>query len=518
MASNQESLRIVVIKPSKYDHEGFVERYHKGFMPNATIPFIASMASEIMENSFPEVQYDLVVLDEYVETSLNNFYSAFDDRKKNLLLIVGVQSHQFQRALDIAAFAYNMDVLVVMGGPHPMTCDTTQYQTGKVSFATAEAELVLGEILEDAITQNQLKPVYGLAQRWQQDLTSPVLNPPSKSQLSRYVIPMLGVYPSRGCPFRCNFCSVIKIAGNQVRNQSIETTLETIARAKQAGVGMLMFTSDNFNKYKDATDLLEAMIENDLTIPFFAQCDTQIAGEEDFVELMARAGCFMMFLGVESFSRDALMGVHKTHNKPSHYGQIVRLCERYGILAHFSNIIGFPSDTRKSIHEHLDQLIELGPAISSFYILSPIPGTEQYDDFLKEGIIYEQNLDRFDGTNPTWHHPYLTPSELHSLLFESYHRFYSMGAVWKRFRSMKLRGDQRLWAKMISGVANSGFSRLQAYRHRHPMSGGVWKVKLDHSSEYALKRRFTFEIDMAPLPKSLELSEKDNALNRKARL
>jgi hypothetical protein len=74
MASNQKPLRIVVIKPSKYDHEGFVERYHKGFMPNATIPFIASMASEIMENSFPEVQYDLVVLDEYVETSLNNFY------------------------------------------------------------------------------------------------------------------------------------------------------------------------------------------------------------------------------------------------------------------------------------------------------------------------------------------------------------------------------------------------------------------------------------------------------------
>ena len=142
-----------------------------------------------------------------------------------ILLGVGAQSHQFQRMLDLAAYAHARGCMAVIGGPHVMTCDTKMLQGQGVSFALAEAEAVLSEILEDAC-KGELKPVYGENQRWATGiLNTPVLIPPTSEDLARSVIPMMGIYPYRGCPFTCSFCSVIKIAGRKIRGQAIETTI-----------------------------------------------------------------------------------------------------------------------------------------------------------------------------------------------------------------------------------------------------------------------------------------------------
>jgi radical SAM superfamily enzyme YgiQ (UPF0313 family) len=142
------------------------------------------------------------------------------------------------------------------------------------------------------------------------------------------------------------------------------------------------------------------MIFEDRRIPFFVQCHTQVAKHEELVSLLGRAGCFEMFVGVESFNRKTLLAAHKTQNYPSTYSDIVKLCGKHGIVSHFSNIIGFPNDTVQSIREHLDVLRGLSSDVA-FYVLCPIPGTEEYDDFLRAGYITERNLDRFDTTVPT---------------------------------------------------------------------------------------------------------------------
>ena len=115
-----------------------------------------------------------------------------------------------------------------------MTCDTSQLQSGRVSFALSEAELVWNDILHDAI-EGDLRPVYGVEQRWQQQLSAPVIVPPARKDLDRYVIPMLGLYPARGCPFVCNFCSVTKIAGRKIRSQSVDTTMTGLGQRTWEG-------------------------------------------------------------------------------------------------------------------------------------------------------------------------------------------------------------------------------------------------------------------------------------------
>jgi radical SAM superfamily enzyme YgiQ (UPF0313 family) len=385
-----------------------------------------------------------------------------------------------------------------------------------VSFALSEAEVVWPAILSHA-REGELLPVYGRDQRWQRELDPPVLIPPGRRDLKRYVVPMLGVYPARGCPFSCNFCSVIRIAGQRVRTQPIETTLASLRAAKAAGVQLVMFTSDNFNKVPGVRELLAAMVEERLQLPFFAQCDTQIHRDEELVELLGRAGCFQMFVGAESFSREALREAHKLHNDPARYARIVEHCRRHGITSHFSNILGFPRDTQAGVLTHLQMLRQLSPDVASFYILTPIPGTEQYDDFLAEGRITEKNLDRFDGSTVTWRHPHLSSERLEDLLFRCYREFYRLrdvaGKVARVFRATR---DHRRRHALYAVFGHSALSRIAALSGEHPMAGGVGRVRLDCVEDYAEMRRGVFGIDLAPLPESLGLSSADLESSRRA--
>jgi Radical SAM superfamily len=503
-------LRVVIIKPSKYGVGGEVERFRRGFMPNSTVPYIRSMTPA----SLDDVPIETIAIDEYVQTDLRYLDVLRNPGQPTLLALVGVQSHQFNRSLDLAAFARAHGVRhCVIGGPHPMTCDTSSLQQHGVSFALAEAEMIWLDILRDAI-HGELRPVYGRDQRWTQQVEAPVVVPPSKRDLRRYVVPILGIYPARGCPFTCNFCSVIKIAGRQIRSQSIETTMASLRGAKAAGVRLVMFTSDNFNKYADAKELLEQMIAEKINIPFFVQCDTQIAKQEELISLLGRAGCFEMFVGVESFSRKTLLAAHKTQNYPSTYSDIVKLCRQHSVVTHFSNIIGFPDDTRRTVRDHMDVLCGLEPDVASFYILCPIPGTEQYDDFLASGWITEQNMDRFDGTTPTWRHPSIGARELQEMLFSCYHTFYSTGHIVKTAIRTYRSGSIGL----LPCLGHPLFSRFSAWKKMHPMSGGIGRAHLDSASDYRECRRKQFQIDQIPLPKSLELSKADAELNRRVKI
>jgi hypothetical protein len=159
------SLRVVIFKPSKYTASGSVERFHWGFMPNSTVPYIRSMTPAVVAGSPVEIHS----IDEYVHTDLG--YLSLLSRPpggRTLLALVGVQSHQFHRALDLAAYARQNGCMVVVGGPHVMTCDTSMLRGRGVSFAQAEAELIWSEILHNA-ADGELQPVYGRDRRWQQD-------------------------------------------------------------------------------------------------------------------------------------------------------------------------------------------------------------------------------------------------------------------------------------------------------------------------------------------------------------
>jgi radical SAM superfamily enzyme YgiQ (UPF0313 family) len=490
----RSTLRVVLLKPSKYRPDGFVERFRWGYMPNGTLPHIRSLTPPRLD----AVPLSVHCIDECVESD-TTYLRLLDARDTpTLLALVGVQSHQIHRALDLGLLARRGGSLVVLGGPHALTCSTDEVMRAGISIAAGEAEDVWLDILRDALS-GVLRPRYAAGSNGR--LAPQPIHPPSLAQLRRYVVPMLGLYPARGCPYRCTFCSVPQIAGRRVTAQPIDVTLESIRRAKAAGVQVVLFTSDNFNKYREAPELLERMIDERLTIPFMAQCDAQIGKQEDLISLLGRAGCFQMFIGVESSNRQTLKAIHKFHNDPANYAAIAGLCARHGIASHFSNIIGFPWETRAEISARIREIdTELRPDWASFFILCPMPGTVQYEDFRLDGVIVERNLDRFDATCLTWQHRTLTAAELRESMYGAYRRFYSVGRIRRRMSNLPdvAAKRQRLGSQL--------FHLFCGYARIHPLSGGVWRLKRDHERDYLPAREAAMGARYLPLPSSTGVS------------
>ena len=105
-------LRVVILKPSKYGEDGFVERFRRGFMPNGTLPHLASMTPPRVGGAACEVH----AVDEYVHTDLG-YLSLLraEPGTATLVALAGVQSHQFQRALLRFSRYYQLDLQFVLG-------------------------------------------------------------------------------------------------------------------------------------------------------------------------------------------------------------------------------------------------------------------------------------------------------------------------------------------------------------------------------------------------------------------
>ena len=116
-----KKLVVTMIKPSKYEEGGFVQRFRIGYMPNVTLNHISSLTPQFLENSKGIVEIEVREIDEITEPDLSYLHWKKEGSVRHLVAIVGTQSHQFQRALDIAAFTVEQGALAIIGGPHVMT-------------------------------------------------------------------------------------------------------------------------------------------------------------------------------------------------------------------------------------------------------------------------------------------------------------------------------------------------------------------------------------------------------------
>jgi hypothetical protein len=229
-----------------------------------------------------------------------------------------------------------------------------------------------------------------------------------------------------------------------------------------------------------------------------------IADDEELMELLGRARCYTIFIGVESMNRAVLKAAHKNQNDPKKYHTMIRLCHENGILPHFSNIIGFPEDHEEDIRSHVRELTRLNPESASFYILCPIPGTEQYADFRKAGVIFDSpNLDRFDATCETWKHPNFATGTLQKFLNWCYQEANTIPRLLGRTIAP---GWKWSITSRLQYLGATFYGRWVAAHGVHPMSGGVGQKRLDHVSSYLSLRREKYGFTHRPLPDNRALA------------
>ncbi len=276
---------------------------------------------------------------------------------------------------------------------------------------------------------------------------------------------VVSIATSRGCPFNCSFCSVIMMFGRKHRVTSID---RVIAEIRQNGLQArhIFFCDDNFTADRQRTkELCERIIAEGLKIEWSAQVRVESAKDPELLELMARSGCFVVFVGLESINPATL----KAYNK-SQTVQGIKDCvnnfHHYGIKVHGMFVFGSEEDHFQVIRDTVGFSRQLDLDSLQYLMLTPLPGTPFYKEMEAQNRIICRDWSQYDGHHTVFQPRQFTPFELQMETTRAMKKFYSWTSVIKRliardlfFAKMKAFGRILLWKATLK--RNNHFVQLQ---------------------------------------------------------
>jgi radical SAM superfamily enzyme YgiQ (UPF0313 family) len=244
-----------------------------------------------------------------------------------------------------------------------------------------------------------------------------------------------------GCPFNCDFCSVIHMFGRRVRARAVENVLEELESYR--GRGPVFFYDDNFVVDKRRTKtLLRMMIERDLTPPWSAQMRAAAVYknkhtrelDHELLSLMQDSGCTMVYCGFESVSQATLEAYNK-HQDVRDVRDSVRAFHDYGIHVHGMFVLGADTDDKSIFDQTVDFALENEIDTVQFLMLTPCPGTPFYERMVEEGRLLTDDLSLYDGHHCVVEPKQMSAYELQMGVIRAMARFYSVRHVLSLFLS-----------------------------------------------------------------------------------
>jgi radical SAM superfamily enzyme YgiQ (UPF0313 family) len=237
------------------------------------------------------------------------------------------------------------------------------------------------------------------------------------------------VVSSRGCPFRCDFCSERFLLGETYRCRPVPEVVEEIKTCRSRN---LFFGDSNFGgKRSHAMELMEAMVP--LKLRWSALWSSYLCNDTQFMDLAQRSGLLHVNIGLESINPGTLQGMNKRFNKASRYGEMLANLRRRGLSYSLNFIFGWDGETQAALGATLRFLQDHKVPVAYFNILTPVKGTPLYDRLRGEGrILNLEEIDRWPGQNCYIRPPYGTPIALENNVRALYRDFYSLPSMFSR--------------------------------------------------------------------------------------
>ncbi len=211
--------------------------------------------------------------------------------------------------------------------------------------------------------------------------------------------PVRCILTSRGCPFRCIFCSARQMSGFKYRYRSAKNVLEEWdLLAERYGARQVLILDDNFLVNRQRTiDICNGLIERG----YHKRIVWTAAGRADQVDqelcnLMKEAGCVLLSFGVESGSERLLELINKGLKK-ERIIRAVKMAKKAGLLVRGTLILGLPTETYQESIETIEFAKSLGLDVAKFSLATPYPGTELYNIAKKEGQLRDDDWSRFSS-------------------------------------------------------------------------------------------------------------------------
>jgi radical SAM superfamily enzyme YgiQ (UPF0313 family) len=502
-----KKLRIVLIKPSKYDDDGYVIRFWRGVLPSNTLNVLHGLTEDVRERRvFGDLSIDVTTVDETAEkVPIKKILRwSREAGTKLLVCLVGVQTNQFPRALDLARPFRAAGITVIIGGFHTSGTinmlgeqepDIQELVRESICVVSGEVEgkwdMILGDFLHD-----RLRPIYSFAQDLQSlvDIEDAPLPKTSLTTMQHFAHPAWGTADtSRGCPFACTFCTIINVQGRKMRERSPESIARMIRRNYLAhGVTFYFFTDDNFARKKLWRETFEAIIKlrkQGIKVAFMMQVDLA-RKPRDFVRLAAAAGCTQVFIGMESVNPDNLKAEGKKQNNVNDYRAIIQEWHDAGVVVHTGYIIGLPWDSKEQVPQDIQFLMnEIGPDQASFFMLTPLPGSHDHREMRNRGEWMDPDFNKRDSFHATIQHPRMTAEEWTEAYENAWKAFYSkdnMIRVLSRWKNH----PRNYWNLMSIFF---WYKNAALIEKQHPMVAGFFRLKERKA------RRTGYAVDSLPV-------------------
>ena len=431
---------LVLIKPSHYDDDGYVIQWFRSAIPSNSLAVLYGLALECAAEKIlgNEVELEIHAFDE-TNSHINpkKIAALIENADGGMVMLVGVQSNQFPRALDIAKPLREKGIQVAVGGFHVSgTFSMLKERDAQVqkaldmgiSLFSGEAEGRLGQVLKDAFYKN-LQPIYNFMDDLPniQGVATPLL-PAERVHLTAGATTSFDA--GRGCPFACSFCTIINVQGRKSRRRSPED-IEKIVRANVAqGLHSFFITDDNFARNKDWESILDKLIDlrevAKLKISFIIQVDTLCHKLENFIEKSKRAGVKRVFIGLENINPESLLGASKRQNKITDYRQMLLAWKKVGIVTYCGYILGFPGDTQESVLHDIEIIKkELPVDLLEFFYLTPLPGSEDHKKLYEAGIAMDADLNKYDLNHAVTAHPKMSQENWEETYRKAWETYYT---------------------------------------------------------------------------------------------
>ena len=484
----QKTFRIVLIKPSHYDDDGYVIQWWRSTIPSNSLASVHGLLSDCAANQIlgPDVDIVIDAADECnTIVDVKRIVADLKAAGQGFVGMVGVQSNQFPRALDLARQFRQAGLPVVIGGFHVSGCismlpelpdDLKQALDLGVVLYAGEGENRLASLLRD-IMEGRPQPIYNHLKDMP-DMSAAGLPLLPRQVVTRVVGHYCSFDAGRGCPFQCSFCTIINVQGRKSRFRSADD-VEAIVRANAAqNVTRFFVTDDNFARNKNWEPILDRLIDlrekEGFSIRLILQVDTLCHRIPGFIEKAARAGCNNVFIGLENINPQSLMGTKKRQNKIWEYREMLQAWRAQKVMTWAGYILGFPTDTPESIKRDIEIIKrELPVDILEFFCLTPLPGSEDHRTLLQKGVAMDPDMNKYDLEHVCTGHANMSKPAWEQVYRDAWATYYTDAHVETILRRAVASGlKPTKLANIITAFA--GGARIEGV---HPLQLGVIRRK-----------------------------------------
>jgi radical SAM superfamily enzyme YgiQ (UPF0313 family) len=324
--------------------------------------------------------------------------------------LVGITARTMNasRAYEIADGFRARGTRVVLGGVH-VSFNEEEARPHADSIVVGEADTLWETLLED-VAAGRLKP------RYDAKAFPPVTQAPAidyarirrsgrrGSVDARKPIP---IYMTRGCPYTCTFCVTPNFTGRLYRIQPSDGIREQVAAAKAAffeqtrygGKPWFMFTDENFGVNKQRMyEILDVLAGCDIHFSTFISIN--FLDDDETVRRLVAAGCVMALVGFESINQERLKQYDKSRmNTAQNYSQIIQRCRAAGLNIQGNFLCNPALDSFEDMAAVERFVVENGIMMPIYSLMTPYPGTKLYWEYKEQGLIVDEDWDKYTAHN-----------------------------------------------------------------------------------------------------------------------